>query len=164
MNVLFHTTAAFGVAVMLLEDKTKPPTTLQVVGSSALAFALGVISHGALDYMPHCYPVNSKLDAIMSVMLMAFLMYRSAKGHRPILAAALLGGVLPDLIDLGPAIANKYAGLNLPILDKIFPWHWEKYSGSIFTDDCAVSTLNHLLLVFTVVVFCWKKGRSVLRV
>ena len=68
--------------------------------------------------------------------------------------------IFPDLIDLGPAIANKIFGINLPILEKLFPWHWPHYSGSIYTNNCGVSTLNHFLVVFTVVVICWFRRKD----
>ncbi|MFB8787050.1 hypothetical protein, partial [Pasteurella multocida] len=67
-----------------------------------------------------------------------------------------------DLIDLSPAIINKQLGWNLPIFDKLFPWHFKKYSGSIYTDDCIISTINHIAFVIVVSVICWYK-RSIMK-
>ena len=67
-------------------------------------------------------------------------------------------------MDLLPAILNKYVGLHLPIIDKIFPWHWHDYSGSIYTQNCGVSTFNHILVVLTIAVICWFRRVDLLEI
>lgn len=161
MNVLFHTTAAIGVAVMLTDTRAKNNSTKQTVLLSGLAFIVGVASHGALDYIPHCYPINSKFDAIAGLTVIIALTILSNKKYRPIVGLAFIGSIFPDLIDLSPQIINKYLGLNFPISQKLFPWHWEKYSGSIFINDCNVSTVNHLILILVVTVICWLRKTDI---
>ena len=63
MNVIFHTTAAIGVAVLLTKtDKIEHSKNAQkqVFQTSIFTFIVAVLSHGLLDYIPHCYPINSK--------------------------------------------------------------------------------------------------------
>lgn len=157
MNVLFHLTSAIGLAVLLTDAKslTRSQTVRPVLVTGILGFAAGIISHGALDYIPHCYPVNAKADAVTGLLLMLFLTVKTNRKFRFITVATLLGTVFPDLVDLAPAILNKQLDLNLPIVEKIFPWHWKEYSGSIYQSSCNISTLNHLLLGASVIIVCW---------
>lgn len=57
-----------------------------------------------------------------------------------LLGVCFIGSLFPDLIDLGPAIANKYLGLSLPVF-KVFPWHWQEHSGSIYDGSRATESL-----------------------
>lgn len=157
MNVLFHTTAAIGVAVMLTDThKVKPDTIFKdSISTGFFAFVTGIISHGALDYIPHCYPVNSKADAILGLATIITLTLLTVKKYRPIIGLAFTGSIFPDMIDLSPAILNKYLGLSFPITDNIFPWHWHDYSGSIYTQECDVSAINHFIVLMIVAIVCW---------
>ncbi|AFM02787.1 hypothetical protein Fleli_0300 [Bernardetia litoralis DSM 6794] len=60
MNVIFHTTTAISVAVLLTDTKIieQSTTCKHVIWTSVLAFTIGLISHGVLDYIPHCYPIT----------------------------------------------------------------------------------------------------------
>lgn len=157
MNVLFHTTAALGVAVLLTNTKRiEPATTItRIVLSGFAAFTIGLISHGALDYMPHCYPINSKFDVIAGLTMIVLLTWKTNKRYRLVMALSFLGAVFPDLVDLSPGILNKQFGLRLPIGEKIFPWHWHEYSGSVYSGSCKVSMLNHILLLLMVATTCF---------
>lgn len=157
MNVIFHTATAISVAVLLTDTKRiENSTTLKkVVWTSILAFVVGLISHGALDYIPHCYPINSKLDAIAGLTLILTTSWLINKKYRLIMALSFLGCIFPDLVDLFPKIMNQQLGLNLPTINKIFPWHLHDNSGSIFNDNCNNSTLNHILLILTICIVCW---------
>lgn len=157
MNVLLHTTTAVGIAVLLTDTKRieQSPTRGMVVLTGFFAFTVGLISHGVLDYIPHCYPINSKLDALGGLTMILLLTWLTNRKYRLIMILAFLGAIVPDVIDLSPAILNKQLGLDLPSLDKLFPWHWQEYSGSVYNSDCNVSTLNHLILLFTIAVVCW---------
>jgi hypothetical protein len=157
MNVIFHTTTAIGVTVLLtdtvrLGDK---PTLQQVIPTGIYAFSIGIISHGILDFIPHCYPINSKVDAISGLLMILMTIWQTNTHFRVITGLACLGAIFPDIVDLGPKIINKQLNLGLTLPDAIFPWHWHTYSGSIYTQTCSVSTLNHLLLVLTVGVIIW---------
>ncbi len=157
MNVLFHTTTAIGIAVLLTDTNAieKLNSSKKVISTGIFAFAVGVISHGALDYIPHCYPINSKVDAIASLIIILAAILVSNKKYRLIMALSFLGSLIPDIIDLSPGILNKLFDLKIPTVCNIFPWHYQQYSGSIYTDDCSISKLNHLLLILTIVVICW---------
>lgn len=157
MNVIFHISAAISVAVLMTDIKRiEQSTSLNcIVWTSVTAFLVGVISHGVLDYIPHCYPVNSKLDAIVGLTMILTTTWLTNKKYRIIMLLSFLGCIFPDLIDLSPSIINKHLGLDLPIIDKIFPWHLKEYSGSIYTDNCNISTLNHILLLLTICIICW---------
>ena len=157
MNVIFHTTTAFGVAVLLTDTRAiaDAATNKKIIETGICGFLLGLLSHGALDYTPHCYPINSKLDAIAGLTMIIALVWLTTKRYRLITGLSFLGCVFPDLIDLSPSILNKQLGLSLPIMNKIFPWHWHEYSGSIYGSNCDVSTANHLFVILTVIIICW---------
>ena len=165
MNVLFHTTVAFGVAVLLTDTNRVRPNAIvkDSLITGLIAFAIGIILHGVLDYMPHCYPIDSKVDAILSFIIIAILIYLTNKRYRLITGLAFFGGIFPDLADHSQGILNKYFGLNFPIGDKFFPWHWQEYSGSIYNSNCGISTLNHILIILTVVGFCWVRRTDMKR-
>jgi hypothetical protein len=157
MNVIFHTTTAISVAVLLTDTKRieQSTTSKHVIWTSIFAFTIGLISHGALDFIPHCYPVNSKIDAIAGLTMIMTTIWLTNKKYRLIMGLSFIGSIFPDLVDLSPAIINKQLGLSLPTFDKIFPWHLNNYSGSIYNDNCYNSTLNHILLLSTIFIICW---------
>jgi len=151
MNVIFHTSVAVGIAALLGNENHK------IFKTSLLAFSVGIIFHGILDYIPHCYPIDSKLDVISSLIIIGLLMWKINKDNRFILFSSFIGSIFPDLIDLSTGIVNKLFSINLPVYDKIFPWHWKQYSGSIYNGDCNVSSLNHLMIIFVVALICYYK-------
>jgi hypothetical protein len=165
MNVIFHTTSAIGIAVLLTDTKAIATATInkKVIETGIFGFLLGLLSHGVLDYIPHCYPINSKLDAVAGLIMIIALVGLTNKRYRPITGLSFLGCIFPDLIDLSPSILNKHLGLSLPIMNKIFPWHWHEYSGSIYEANCAVSTVNHLFVISTVIIGCWSRRTDLLQ-
>lgn len=159
MNVLFHITTALGATVLLTDTVrlgTKPTLT-QVMPTSICVFSVGIISHGALDFIPHCYPINSKVDAIAGLLMILAAMWLTNRHFRAITGLACLGSIFPDIVDLGPKIINKQLNLQLSLPDNIFPWHWQNYSGSIYNGTCSISTVNHLLLLLTVGAVLWTR-------
>ena len=162
MNIFFHTATAISVAVLLTDtEKIKPNLALQKTISTAfLAFIIGIISHGILDYVPHCYPIPPKIDAVIGLSIILSLTFLAQKTYRFIVFAAFVGSIFPDLIDLLPAILNKYLALQLPIAEKIFPWHFHEYSGSIYSSKCSVSSFNHFVLLFTVFMLIWSRKKD----
>lgn len=153
MNVFFHTTTAISVVALFPVIKVASP--VQITRDSIGAFTLGIMTHAALDYIPHCYPIASKLDAILGVIIIIGSIYFAKKEYRFIVGSAMIGTIFPDLIDLLPQILNKQLGLSLPLLPKIFPWHWQTYSGALYDTDCSVSTLNYCLLMLANVIIWW---------
>ena len=160
MNILFHTTAAIGLVVTLNETSSIEYSNKKKIVLGLISFAIGIVSHGALDYIPHCYPINPKVDVIIGAIIMGTLTLLSKPKYRLIVGLTFLGNIFPDIIDLFPQILNKYLELSIPINDKLFPWHWEKYSGSIFIDDCKTSTLNHLILLTVIFAICILKRNT----
>ena len=164
MNIIFHTTAAIGIAVLLTErnEIDNSPNIKNVFEASIFAFTLGIISHGVLDYIPHCYPINSKFDVILGLIIIITTTFWANINYRPVIVLSFIGSIFPDLVDLLPNIINKQFGFHLLIVNKVFPWHWSNYSGSIYRNDCNVSTMNHVLLILTVGIICWNK-RNVIK-
>jgi hypothetical protein len=164
MNVLFHTSTAIAIAVTTIDIdiiSDKRIITKKNITTGLLAFVLGVMSHGVLDYVPHCYPINSKIDIFAGLLMIITLTWLTNRSFRPIMFASFVGSVLPDVIDLLPAILNKQLHLNLPILNKCFPWHWKIFSGSIYSKDCMVSTLNHIGLILSIIIILWLRQKDV---
>lgn len=165
MNVLFHTTTAIGVAVLLTDtNRLQTAPAKKILATGVFAFLLGILAHGALDYVPHCYPLPSKVDAVLGLAMILGLLWRTNPPYRLVMGLACLGCVFPDVIDLSPAILNKYAGFSLPVYGNLFPWHWKAYSGSLYTADCSVSTANHVCVVFMVATVCWFRRSDMLTV
>lgn len=150
MNVLIHLATGFATAFAITETK-KLRTKKQIITTSIIGLLISVMSHGLLDYSPHCYPINSRLDFILSLISLTGLIYFAIKKMRIIIFSCLIGSVLPDIIDLLPSILNKQFGFNLPTHKNIFPWHWKEFSGSIYSQDCFVSNINIGLITFSVI-------------
>ena len=162
MNVLFHTATAIGVAVLIIDtEKIKPNLPLQKTFLTAfITFIIGIISHGVLDYVPHCYPIPAKIDAMIGLLIILGVTFLAQKNYRLIVFCAFVGSIFPDLIDLLPAILNKYLGLQISIAEKFFPWHFHEYSGSIYSSKCSVSTFNHLMLLFALSILVWSRKKD----
>jgi hypothetical protein len=158
MNVLFHTTTALGIAVLFTYTKSKKPSIV----TSIFVFISGILSHGVLDIIPHCYPIPSKLYVSLGLLMILTAIWFSNKNYRTLVLSAFIGCIIPDLIDLSPSILNKQLGWNLPVFDKLFPWHFKQFSGSIYTDDCTISTMNHSIVVIALGAACWYR-RSVVK-
>jgi hypothetical protein len=116
---------------------------------------LGVISHGELDYIPHCYPIKSITDIVLGIIIIFTLTLLTNKKYRFITGLAFFGCIFPDLVDELVRIGNIFMGISLPIRENYFPWQWDDYSGSIYTHNCGISNINHILLILTVAIFCW---------
>lgn len=153
MNVLFH--VAVGAGIIANSSRTTLETNKDKCLKMLSGFVLGIISHGVLDYVPHCYPINSKIDVIISLSIILIGVYVVKSEWKPVVALILLGSILPDLIDLSPGIINSLLKLNLPVFDHIFPWHYHDYSGSIYSSECSVSLFNHILTIVFCVLMFW---------
>lgn len=157
MNVLFHLTAGFGIALALCNVAPKPKIWPTAATGAFIAF----VSHALLDYTPHCYPINSKIDVTAGIISLLALTFFARKEYRLIIFATLSGSILPDLIDLLPAILNKQFNLNLPGYPKIFPWHWKIYSGSIYNGHCSTSHINIAMICIAVFALIMLKHKTV---
>ncbi len=158
MNILFHTTTAVGIIATANNTSSFQQNSLTLskqIQHGLICFSIGVISHGALDYIPHCYPIPSRIDVVLGSLMIVVFTFLAKEEYRIIVAASFLGSIFPDVVDLMPSMLNKYLNLNLPIIEKIFPWHYHEYSGSIYSGDCFISNINHFLVVFTVAIICY---------
>ena len=120
---------------------------LRKAGLTVSGFTLGIISHGALDYAPQCYPINSKVDFLTGLVIMLLAIFIVKKEWKLIVTFILFGCVFPDVVDLLPGILNSQLGIGLPTFKNVFPWHLPEYSGSLYNSECSASRINHLLIV-----------------
>lgn len=157
MNIIFHTATAIGVTVLLTDTNRITPEAgiKKGIWTALSAFFVGFATHAAIDYMPHCYPINSKADALISLIVIILALWFIRKPYKLIAGLSFLGCIFPDIIDLLPQILNKYLGLGFPVAEKIFPWHWQEYTGAIINHHCAVSVLNQIILLLTIAMICW---------
>ena len=156
MNVIFHISVGAAIVASMSHLEMNKHKTVKVTSG----FIIGIISHGVLDYAPHCYPINSVLDFILGLLVILLIFFSVKNEFKVLVSAVLFGCVFPDILDLLPEIANSKLGLNFPIFENIFPWHLHEYSGSIYTENCNVSNINHIFtLVFSgIVILLNKKG------
>jgi hypothetical protein len=156
MNVLFHTVISIGISAAIINPKTiKEGNNFTKVKFIIILFCLGIFSHGVLDIIPHCYPINSKIDFLLSSFLIFAITFLTIKNYRILLAFSFLGALFPDIVDLLVPILNKYVNLNLHVHENYFPWHWKIYSGSIYISDCTYSTIYQAILVLGVTLICY---------
>lgn len=149
MNVTFHVLGGFATAAVLSRKADSKNSLFTTVAKFGVGFVVGVLVHGLLDYLPHEYPLQSKFDITLALILLLFALSAVQKQNIVLLLICFAGSVFPDVIDLGAAIANKHLGVALPQLPfKIFPWHWKQFSGSIYDGSRGFeSTVYHLIFV-----------------
>jgi hypothetical protein len=144
MNVTFHVLAGIGVAAVLI-PREPPISVLSLLTGLGATAAL----HGLLDFVPHSYPIKSGIDVMLALLVFGTALSFAKPHVRLLLVVCFLGSILPDLIDLGPGILNRRAGLNLPDI-KFFPWHWKQYSGSVYDGSRTTESAVLYLLVLTI--------------
>jgi hypothetical protein len=148
MNIVFHCVAATGI--LAVAAGTLKKSDFKILIPSLLV--LGIISHGALDYIPHQYPIISLIDVLGGLFFIFVVLFFVHSSFWLPIIACYGGSILPDIIDHTPEISNKFLHTNLPVLKNIFPWHWHDYSGSLYGVGAIVSDINHLCLIFFVIV------------
>lgn len=168
MNVIFHAVVAAAIAhssASCLPDQDGPAFRPSDLGVIVPAFTVAILSHGILDGLKHGYPVSARLD-IAGASLLSLLWLIAVRSRLTVLfAAAFAGAFLPDVIDLGPAMVRRLAGLGGtggPV-KHLFPWHWQDGSGSLYPAarhiafgagvleagrNATVSTVNHAIVLF----------------
>ncbi|MBN2651506.1 MAG: hypothetical protein JXR63_03910 [Spirochaetales bacterium] len=155
MNVIFHTLTGIALG-SALTSREKPTSMTKKIVTPILGFTLGIISHGLLDVLPHTYPLKSHVDIIFSLVAFALTLLIVKKETIPLFTCCFLGSIFPDMIDLGPEMANQFFNLKLPTIKaKVFPWHLPQYSGSIYTKPSPISNLAHTLIIIlsTITIF-----------
>lgn len=159
MNVTFHTAGALATAAFLSSTQARKPSgrsaprhTLLI---AVIGFATGVVEHGAMDYVPHSYPIPSGIDVVVSITLFIFALAWTRPQFRVLVTACFIGSIFPDLVDLGPPILNRYLGWTLPTI-RAFPWHWAQYSGSLYHGAKRFqSSVSHFVVISVCVSSCW---------
>ncbi len=171
MNVTVHTLTAVAVGAFLASriDEANSPHWLEKRDVSYLAAALvgNVLLHGLLDILPHTYPFGIKADIVLTLVLFAVTLFAVRRRYWLLFTIAILGGLLPDIVDLGPPLLAYYFHIAVPHWG-IFPWHWSAYSGSLYSSAAwLVSSITHLLVIgadLGLLLACRKYlARSVLR-
>lgn len=84
MNILFHTTTAISIAVLLTDtNRIKQATNSKIIyWTGFFAFTVSLISQGDLDYIPLCYPINAKFDAIAGLTIILLTIWLTNKKYR----------------------------------------------------------------------------------
>jgi hypothetical protein len=149
MNVTFHALTALAIGHVAAPPRDLP--ALLPLRLAAPVLLAAVLSHGVLDGLKHSYPIPSTLDVLIAPALLLAWLPWLRPACRPLFVLAFLGAVLPDLIDLGPALAARLLGVPWPHPQPhLFPWHWPEGSGSLYRLSAAervVSLTNHGLVV-----------------
>lgn len=169
MNVVFHALvggAIAHVAFALTARRTQPG-----IGTLSFAALASFASHGALDWLPHGYPIPSILDVVAALALSGVWLLCVRPPLRLLFAVALASSFLPDVIDQLPPLLHLSSARPRPV----FPWHAPRWSGSMYPaarirpgthlraledgHNALISILNHLL-VLTVTVCSVYFGRA----
>jgi hypothetical protein len=161
VNVIFHTLGSLATAAVLNDRISQGRFAYSYSRIAGGGFA-GIVLHGVLDYCPHTYPVEPKLDVGLSLLLFTVSLLLVSKRNWLLLGFCFVGALLPDLIDLGPAILNKSTGWSLPVV-KVFPWHWPQYSGSIYDHNHNIESLSwHVLMLCVISIVLYTRGPRLL--
>lgn len=160
MNVIFHLATAFSIAVIYTDKVQQKRNHKSQVFTYLSALTLSLLSHGVLDMTPHCYPINPKLDVVISTLVILAGLWFIRPTYKLLFCSCFFFSILSDIIDLSPQIANSHLGFHLPIYPHIFPWHWKIFSGSIYNKSCLYSNIFHILLICLLVLIFYKKRRN----
>ena len=161
MNVTFHTLASLATASVLSLNTSQSLFSVTALKRYSVGFILGVLIHGILDFLPHNYPLPSKIDLIFAIILFISAIFLSQKQNRVLIFVCFAGAIFPDIVDLAPGILNKHLWIPVPQLSfKIFPWHWKEYSGSIYDRSRNFESFVYHSLVFLIIsllIFLYRK-------
>ncbi len=165
MNIAFHTLAGLAIGQtaatrVSAEPSRDPEARRHDALVATLAFGFAVMSHGILDGLPHEYPFRALGDTLATAVVVAAGMSVLQRRHRVLVLIALIGAVLPDVIDHAPRDLNRHFGTHLPELKKVFPWHGAGGSGSLSGDHILfrahiASLVNHVIVVAFSAAMLW---------
>jgi hypothetical protein len=164
VNVAFHSLAALAIGQAAACRTTPTDLPRRRLAIAAIAFVLGMMSHGVLDGLPHEYPFRWLGDTVASIALVGTWMAITRAGYRSLPMIAIVGALLPDVIDHVPRDINHHLGTHLPELQKIFPWHHPGGSGSLsgvvpYRAHVA-SIANHIIVVSFCAAVLWLSRRA----
>lgn len=164
MNILFHNITGYCIAITSLHVAAKDDVYSKKQYIIPIVFLLGIISHGILDIIPHCYPINSIFDAIFGLAMIIGLSILARPAFRTIIAGALIGSIVPDIIDHSAGIFKNHMGISINYSLKLFPWHWAKYSGSIYNGNCLKSAIYHSILIAVCIITLWITRGTIIKI
>jgi hypothetical protein len=168
LNLAFHALAGLAIGQAAATRLSTPPRDAFARGRdvvvTTIAFGLAIMSHGILDGLPHEYPFRTLGDVLATTAVVATGLRLIQPRFRSLLLVALLGAVLPDVIDHSPRDLNRHLGTHLPELKKVFPWHGAGGSGSLSGDNILfrahiASLTNHVIVVVFCVIVLWLTRR-----
>ena len=175
MNVVFHCLTAAGIGHVAASGFREPggntprwPDLPIVAGAAVVAF----LSHGVLDGLKHGYPISPLPDVVLGASIATGWCLAVRWRFVLLFAAVFFASVLPDLIDLAPAMLKSKLGIDLHLEagGRIFPWHWPDGSGSMFPNSSAapdrfrildlgqnraVSAANHAIVLVIAAACVW---------
>jgi hypothetical protein len=151
MNIAFHTLAAFAtgtaLAARMPERPSGRPLDRRDLPWLAAGLAGNVLLHAAMDLAPHTYPIPWRLDMAASAAFIALVLAALRPRYALLLAAAFLGGLLPDLVDQGPGLLNRLLGLHLPTRE-FFIFHSLRYVvAASLGHEVLLSAVSHGLVL-----------------
>lgn len=162
MNVTFHAIGSFATVAVLSLNPAESWRSASAFKKYLIGFVVGILVHGVLDFLPHQYPLPSKIDVVLASLLLPLFLLISQKQNFFLILACFAGSVFPDVIDLGPVIVDKYLHISLPQLSfRMFPWHLKEYSGSIYDGSRLFeSNLYHILfsLICFSLIYAYRKN------
>jgi hypothetical protein len=168
LNTAFHALTGLAIGQTAASRLVTAPRESRSLYArvTAFTFLLCVMSHGVLDGLPHEYPFRALGDTLWTTGLVVVWMAFIQPRYRLLLAIAFIGAELPDLIDHVPRDLNRHLGLHLPVLPKLFPWHYRGGSGSLsgYVPPMAriASLVNHVIVVTFSATLMWL-SRNALR-
>jgi hypothetical protein len=100
-----------------------------------------------MDVAPHTYPIPWRIDIATALVLVVLTLALVRPRYTLLFGATFLGGLLPDLVDSGPSLLNRFLGLNLPT-PEIFAFHsWHYAVKAYLGHEVLYSVLSHLLVL-----------------
>lgn len=153
MMALVHTLAGGAIASAM---KTELPKERIQIRPLAITFVLALASHFPLDFVQHVHFGESVNDVAVSVILALFMLSMS---QNPLLVAAgILGAVLPDIIDQTPRVASVFFG---HAVDRPPLLHWPRLDGAwpIGVQPATVSTALVAAFGLFFAYRCWSQRR-----
>lgn len=123
MNVVWHALAGGAVAHVAARIAGTPGRRTMLAAHLA-----AIASHGLLDWLKHGYPVPSRLDVVLALILTGTWLWAVEPRLRLLFTSTLSASFLPDVVDHPPRLLHLTSPLPTPLL----PWHARAGSGSLY--------------------------------
>src|SRR5258706_38471 len=117
MSVVFHVLAG-GAIAHVAATKLRPSADGPIAQPSVLllvtAGVLAMLSHGILDGLKHGYPIPGTPDIVLAALGGLAWCGLVRRPLVPLFAVAIVGSLLPDVIDHTPWIVQSEIGIAVP--------------------------------------------------